>query len=87
MIRKEKGMKQMDLASSCGLSTNAVCNIEKGLSFPSKGTITKICEALGISEAYLLVSCITEDDLPDSKKILFRVLLEPFKKELSNNAK
>ncbi len=37
---------------------------------------------LNIPESYLLLFSITEDDIPEGKRILYRTLYEPLKEEL-----
>ena len=81
-LRKKKNITQKQLATLCDLSANALCNIESGESFPTKKTITKICQALEIPESYLLLFSITEDDIPEEKRILYRTLCEPLREEL-----
>ena len=79
-IRTKKGITQKDLAERSGLSANALCNIEKGYTFPPKETIKAICDALEIPVSLLLFSCITEDDIPSGKKEVFYALREPILK-------
>ena len=81
-LRKQKKITQKQLAELSEISANALCCIENGQSFPSKRTISKICSSLKIPESYMLLFSITEDDIPEEKKILFRTLCEPLKKEL-----
>lgn len=81
-LRKHKKITQKQLAELSEISTNALCNIETGQSFPSMATITKICSSLNVPESYLLLFSITEDDLPEEKKMLYKTLCEPFKEEL-----
>ena len=76
------GKRQKQLAELCEISTNALCSIETGQSFPSKTTISKICASLNIPESYLLLFSISEDDIPEDKKIYFRNFGEPLKKIL-----
>lgn len=78
-LRKEKKIKQKDLARLTGISANALVNIEKGLSFPTINTFRGICEALGHSVGYVLISTVTEDDFPQSKREVFRILIPPIK--------
>ena len=78
-LRKQKKITQKQLSE---ISTNALCSIETGQSFPSKATISRICSALNIPESYLLLFSITEDDIPEGKRILYRTLCEPLKEEL-----
>lgn len=78
-IRKVYGVKQKDLAKNAGLSVTALANIEKNLSFPSKETIRRICDALSVPIAFLMVFCLTEDDVPEEKRLAFRYLITPLK--------
>ena len=68
-LRKQKKITQKQLAELCEISTNALCSIETGQSFPSMSTIAKICGSLNVPESYLLLFSITEDDIPEGKKI------------------
>jgi len=79
VLRKEKKIKQKELAKSAGISDTALYNIEKDLSMPTKQTIQKISAALGHSVAYVLVSCVTEDDVPTEKREVFRALIKILK--------
>ena len=81
-LRKQKKITQKQLAELSEISTNELCSIETGQSFPSKATIGKICSSLNVPESYLLLFSITEDDIPEGKKILYRTLCEPLKEEL-----
>lgn len=83
-IRKQKGITQKILASSCGISTNALCSIENNYTMPAKNTIIKICQTLNIPPAYLLFFCIQDEDLPKESQILFNALYGPMKNILLN---
>jgi transcriptional regulator with XRE-family HTH domain len=82
ILRQKNGMTQPQLAAKCGISTNALCSLETGKSYPAKATIEKLCQALCIPQAYLLVSSIQEDDFPEEKRVLYRAMLEPLRNEL-----
>jgi len=73
-LRKKKGYTQKEFALMCGLSANALCQIELDNTFPQKSTINKICEVLNIPQSYLLFFSITEDDVPENKKAVFSAL-------------
>ena len=81
-VRTRKKITQKDLAAKCNISANALCSIEKNSSFPSKETINKICDALGIPVSYLLFFSITEEDVPAEKQSIFNALKEPIQKIL-----
>jgi len=74
IFRKEKGYSQKKLAEECGLSVNALCQIEKDATFPQKSTIKKICKELDIPVSYLLFFSIDDSDVPDHKKVVFKSL-------------
>jgi transcriptional regulator with XRE-family HTH domain len=84
-LRREKKIKQKDLARLVGISTTALLNIEKDLSFPTTKTFRGICEAMGHSVGFVLISTLTEDDLPPSKRELFHLLVQPIKEYLFGN--
>ena len=75
IIRKKKNISQKELANLCELSTN-------GATFPSKNSITKICKALDIPESYLLLFSISEEDIPEDKRILYKTLCTSIKEDL-----
>lgn len=81
-IRTRKKITQKDLAAKCGISANALCSIEKNVSFPTKETIKRICDALQIPVSYLLFFSITEEDVPKEKQDIFNALKEPIQKVL-----
>lgn len=76
-MRTDRGLSQKELAEMSGISQNALCNIEKGYSFPSKDTIKAICDAMDIPVSWLLFSSITEEDVPEEKREIFNILREP----------
>lgn len=82
LLRKEKKIKQKDLAKSCGISPNAFCNLEKSKSFPHKETLDKICAALNVPVSYLLLYAISGEDVPEDKKRAFNILINEVKKFL-----
>lgn len=83
-LRTNLNLTQTELAERVGVSVNTVSTWETGKVFPPKDRIKHICKALGIPTSYLMVSSIEETDVPEDKRVLYRVLLEPFKKELLN---
>lgn len=76
-LRKQQGLSQKELAQMTGISANALCYIEKGYSFPSKENIKAICFSLNIPTAYLLLKSLTDDDIPEEKLPIFKVLQKP----------
>ena len=73
-LRKKRGISQKDLAQKCGLSANALCSIENSDSFPSKDSINKICDALGIPVSFLMFFSVTDEDIPAEKRAAFNAM-------------
>jgi transcriptional regulator with XRE-family HTH domain len=86
-FRKEKGVGQRELAEKCGISINALSQIETNSTFPQKATIRKICEALDIPQSYLMLFTITDEDVADDKKATFNYLNEALKSFLLDSLK
>lgn len=82
ILRKEKGLGQKQLAEMCGISVNALSQIEINATFPQKSTIKKICESLQIPVSYLLFFSISDEDIPDDKKVVFKSLNSAIKSVL-----
>ena len=75
-LRKHKGISQKELATRCGISTNAICSIENNTSFPAKSTFDKICKALRVPGAYIFLFSISEEDIPEKKRDLYKLFIE-----------
>lgn len=74
ILRKERGLSQGELAKKCGISVNAMSQIETNASFPQKNTIVKICDMLEIPVSYLLFFSISDEDVPEDKRNVFQTL-------------
>lgn len=81
-LRKERGLTQAQMADLCCMTANGVSVLERGRSFPPSSTVERICSALHIPVAYLLLASIEEEDFPDNKRMLYRLQLEPLRREL-----
>jgi transcriptional regulator with XRE-family HTH domain len=53
-IRTEKGISQVDIARSLGVSRGFVSNVENGKTNPTLATIAKIAGAVGVSTGELM---------------------------------
>lgn len=73
-IRKEKKIKQVDLADKCGLSVVALCNIEKGRNKPSFKTVELLASQLGVSTDYLILRALDEEDIGPDKRSVYQVI-------------
>lgn len=85
-LRKKQGLSQKELAQMAGMSANALCYIEKGYSFPSKDNIKAICRSLQVPAGYLLLKSLTDDDIPEDKLPVFKVLQKPLLELFENHA-
>lgn len=83
-IRQEYNITQIELGERCEMSNTAVSMLERGKRFPPSATVEKVCHALRVPVAYLLLASIEEEDFPESKRILYRTQLLPLCKELLN---
>ncbi len=59
--RKQKKMTQADIAEACGMSVEAVSNIERGVNYPSFDNFFLICEKLGCSSGEVLSDAVSAD--------------------------
>lgn len=84
-LRKQRKINQNALAEICGISVNALSQIERNATFPHKRTIDKICDALEIPLSYLLFFSISDDDIPEDKKLVFNSLNDAVKSVLLNS--
>ena len=75
-LRMWRELTQKELAQRIGMSANALCAIELNRVFPSKETIVKVCRVLDVPVGYLLFFALTEEDIPQDKRELFRILRE-----------
>jgi len=53
-IRTKKGISQVDVARSLGISRGFVSNLENGKTNPTLATITKLAGAIGVTTDELL---------------------------------
>ena len=81
-LRIKKNMTQVVLAERIGMSVNAVSSWELGKTFPPNDSIKRLCKAFEVPQSYLLAASIEEEDVPEDKRVLYRAMLEPFRKEL-----
>jgi transcriptional regulator with XRE-family HTH domain len=81
-LRLKKGLSQGQLAERCYTSTYSISRLEIGKAYPPKNTVERLCRALGVPVAYLLLLSIEEGDFPADKSMLYRLQLVPLCNEL-----
>ena len=68
VLRKEKGMTQLELAEKMGVTDKAVSKWERDLSFPDVSSIQKLAEILEVSVDELMqVKAATKEDTTKKK--------------------
>lgn len=68
VLRKEKGMTQLELAEKMGVTDKAVSKWERDLSFPDVSSIPKLAEIFGVSVDELMqVKADTKEDSSNHK--------------------
>ena len=73
MMIKKKGMTQVEVAERIGKSTTALSQIVKGAYKPNPETLEKLCDVLEIPQSILYFLTISEKDIPEEKKELYRI--------------
>jgi transcriptional regulator with XRE-family HTH domain len=79
ILRVESGISQEGLSEKTGLSQTSISQIENGVKTPTKKSIEKICNALGITEAMLYIMAIEKSDVPKNKKDIYNELFPKIK--------
>lgn len=69
VLRKQKGMTQLELAEKMGVTDKAVSKWERDLSFPDVSSIPKLAEILGVSVDELMQVKAESKEEPIKKKI------------------
>ena len=77
---KKRGLTQLVVANKIGKSTTALSQMINGVYDPNPETLDKICEVLDVPKPILHFMMISEEDIPEEKKEIYRIL-EPSIKE------
>lgn len=70
VLRKEKGMTQLELAEKMGVTDKAVSKWERDLSFPDVSSIPKLAEILGVSVDELMQNKAESKEEPIKRKLM-----------------
>ena len=79
MIRKKRGISQIDLAEKCDISQTSLCQIETGAKRPSTRTLKKICETLQVPESVIYLLAIQYNDIPENKRSIYEIVYPSIK--------
>ena len=71
-IIKKRGLTQVEVAKSIGKSTTALSQIINGVYEPNPESLEKLCAVLEVPKPILYFMMISEEDLPEEKKEVFK---------------
>jgi transcriptional regulator with XRE-family HTH domain len=78
-LMKSKKMSQKDLCIKTNISPKLLSDIIDNNRLPKKLTIRRICKALDVPTAYLLLASLVEEDIDVEKREAFNLLHEDLK--------
>lgn len=70
-LRKEKNIRQIELADKSGISQTYLSQIEKGIKIPSIDILEKISLNLGVPYPILSFLSIDRNNVPEGKKEVY----------------
>jgi transcriptional regulator with XRE-family HTH domain len=79
-IIKKRGLTQVEVAKRIGKSTTALSQIINGVYEPNPESLDRICNVLNVPKPILSFMMISEDDIPEDKKEIYKDF-EPLLKE------
>jgi transcriptional regulator with XRE-family HTH domain len=79
-IIKKRGLTQVEVAKQIGKSTTALSQIINGVYEPNPESLDRICKVLNVPKPILSFMMISEDDIPEDKKEIYKDF-EPILKE------
>lgn len=81
-IRKDKGIKQLQLAEDCSITQSYLSNIEANKKEPTLNVLNQISENLSIPLPIIFFLSMDENDVPANKKEIFNTLAPLLKNTL-----
>ncbi|MFX3625825.1 MAG: helix-turn-helix domain-containing protein [bacterium] len=73
-IRKQKGLTQLEFASSSGITQTYLSQIENNQRDPNLSTIKLLSKSLNIPIPVLFFLSMTEEDIPPHKRDAFKII-------------
>ena len=74
-LRRKAGLSQQELSKMGGLTQTSLSQIETGATdHPNKETLDNICTVLGVPKYLIYLLSMEEEDVPESKRELYKVL-------------
>lgn len=71
---KQKGLTQSKLAEEIGKTPTALSQIINGKYHPNPETLDKICKVLEVPPAIVYFLSISENDIPEEKRALYKMI-------------
>lgn len=81
-IRKRRtaiGVSLRKFAVQCGITPTTLSALENDKYLPSRETLTRIAEQLGVAPVILILDAITLEDIPEEKRKDYMTLEKPLK--------
>lgn len=75
-IRESKGLSQLELSLSSGVSQTAISQMETGKKSPTLATFLKLCDALEVSPDSILALSLNDDEKRKMDKQLVLEIIE-----------
>lgn len=79
LLIKKRGLTQAYVAKEIGKSPTALSQIIKGSYNPNPETLENICRVLDVPQPIIYFLTINEDDIPEDKLELYRMLAPTIK--------
>lgn len=83
-VRKQKKLSQKDFSKLVGIDQSYLSMIENNKKRPSTKLLDKISESLEVPIPILFFFSLSENDIPNHKKELFRLVFPRMKEMLSD---
>ena len=76
---KKRGLTQLEVANKIGKSATALSQIINGTYNPNPDTLKRLCEVLEVPMPVVYFLSMTEDEIPEEKLELYRMLAPTIK--------
>lgn len=83
-IRKTKGFNQVEFATTCGITQTYLSQIENNAREPNLSVLKTIADKLEVPLPIIFFQSLTEDDVKEDKRELFKIISPSFNKILDD---
>jgi transcriptional regulator with XRE-family HTH domain len=81
-LRKDKGIKQLQLAESCSITQSYLSNIESNKKEPTLSVLNQICTNLSVPLPIVFFLSMGKEDVAENKREIFDTLAPLMKETL-----